>query len=300
MARPKKYTTSYTLDSARQEATFREYLSCVADCFGEPYDDREERDAPSIRGVCAEFNISIPKARKLLLTAGMYSTEKSRQVAELYAQGKSLAEIGELIGLKRSSVSSYLPYQKFSYKMDEISRHAEDSRKYRERKKAVAELKEKIIDLKAADIVLQLDIDHVLWEAADAALWQAVIAYQNYPLHTSTGLLFTYTIKRNKHGEYSGEVIVSRKEGSKTLTRSSVILAFHKVLDGIRIAEVCDKPGAAFSACGKKSTELLPTEYKGPKAIGQIFGISYIYSLFWKWGLISVPEKVEDKLKGKK
>jgi hypothetical protein len=41
-----------------------------------------------------------------------------------------------------------------------------------------------------------------------------------------------------------------------------------------------------------------PPEYKGPKAIGQIFGISYIYSLFWKLGLIKVPQKVEDKING--
>ena len=31
-----------------------------------------------------------------------------------------------------------------------------------------------------------------------------------------------------------------------------------------------------------------------------IFGISYIYSLFWEMGLIRVPEKVEKKLKNKK
>lgn len=38
-------------------------------------------------------------------------------------------------------------------------------------------------------------------------------------------------------------------------------------------------------------------DFKGPKAIGQIFGISYVYSLFWKFGLIRVPAKVEEKLR---
>jgi hypothetical protein len=47
-------------------------------------------------------------------------------------------------------------------------------------------------------------------------------------------------------------------------------------------------------------TVLVPAEFKGPKSIGQIFGISYVYSLFWKWKLIAVPEKVEEKLKGKR
>ena len=40
-----------------------------------------------------------------------------------------------------------------------------------------------------------------------------------------------------------------------------MVLAFHKVLE---------------------KTECV---YSGPKAIGQIFGISYVYSLFWKFGL---------------
>ncbi|MCI5647901.1 MAG: hypothetical protein MR332_00450 [Fusicatenibacter sp.] len=44
---------------------------------------------------------------------------------------------------------------------------------------------------------------------------------------------------------------------------------------------------------------LLVPEYKGSKAIGQIFGISYVYSIFWKLGLIRVPEMVEKRLEGK-
>lgn len=46
----------------------------------------------------------------------------------------------------------------------------------------------------------------------------------------------------------------------------------------------------------EKRAELILPEYKGPKAIGQIFGISYIYSIFWKFGLIRVPAKVQEKL----
>lgn len=274
--RSKKHNIPYTGDTSSMQAAFQEYLSCVADCFGEPYDDRDLRsgDEPSLRSVCEEFNISIPKARKLLITVGVYSTEQSRQVAELYAQGKSISEIGGLTGLKRSSVSSYLPYKRFSYKMDDtsdksgisdgvVSRHTEDSRKYRERRKTVQQLQENI---KAG-------------KNAEDFLWQAVIAYQGYPFHTSSGLPFSYTVKRNKIGTYTGELIVSRKEGSKTLTRSSLMLAFHTVLEGIEIVDVFDKNG-------EMATVLTLPEYKGPKSIGQIFGISYVYSLFWKLGLI--------------
>jgi len=291
MSRPKHHLAPYTGDKTKLESAFHEYLSCIVDCFGEPYDDRDdagncgrrEYRTISLRTVCDEFSISIPKARKLLITAGVYSTEKSRTVAELYDQRKTVDEITVITELSRSSVSSYLPYQSIPYNMNEVSRHAEDSRKYRERKRAVDELHKKI-SLRVPEAEL------------DTALWQCVIAFQNYPFHTSSGLPFLYTVKKNKNGEYSGELVISRKEDSKTLTKSSVMLAFHTVLEGMRKIDGVDD---ASSVDGRSPALVLP-EYKGPKAIGQIFGISYVYSLFWKWNLIRVPEKVEMKLRGRK
>lgn len=291
MSRPKHHLTPYIGDKAKLESAFHDYLSCIVDCFGEPYSDRddvvgcEQRECrtTSLRSVCDEFNISIPKARKLLITAGVYSTEKSRTVAELYAQGRTVDEIVAITGLSRSSVSSYLPYQSFSYNLSECSRHTEDSRKYRERKRAVDELHRQLS--------LRLSVEEL-----DIALWQCVMAFQNYPFHTCSGLPFSYTVKKNKNGKYSGELVISRKEDSKTLTKSSVMLAFHTVLEGMRkMAGVDD----ASSVDGQSPALVLP-EYKGPKAIGQIFGISYVYSLFWKWRLIRVPDKAEMKLRGQK
>lgn len=118
----------------------------------------------------------------------------------------------------------------------------------------------------------------------DKLLWDALLAGQGEFFNTSSGLPFSYVVKRKRNGEYSGELLVSRKESSKTLTRSSVLLAFHKVID---VTQICDIDGKA---------ELILPEYKGPKAIGQIFGISYIYSIFWKFELIRVPAKVQEKL----
>ena len=113
----------------------------------------------------------------------------------------------------------------------------------------------------------------------DTFLWEAVLAYQNQIFYTLSGLEFSYTVKRKKNGEYSGELLVSRKETSKTLTRSSVMLAFHKILERIQIVEE------------NGEVQFIPPEYRGPKAIGQIFGISYIFSLFLEFGLIRVLKK---------
>ena len=64
-------------------------------------------------------------------------------------------------------------------------------------------------------------------------LWDCFVAYQNCVFYTSSGLPFSYTVKKKKNGDYSGELLVSRKESSKTLTKSSIFLAFHKVLGAI-------------------------------------------------------------------
>ena len=74
-------------------------------------------------------------------------------------------------------------------------------------------------------------------ECLDELLWQAVIAFQDYPFYTASGLPFSYIVKQRRDGNYSGELVVSRKEGSKTVTRSSIQLAFHRVLEKMSIEQ---------------------------------------------------------------
>ena len=82
-------------------------------------------------------------------------------------------------------------------------------------------------------------------------LWQAVIAFQEYPFKTATGLPFRYKLKVGKNGEYNRELLIDRREKSKSLAWSSVVLAFE---NSKRISE----------------------EVKKPKALGDIRGVSYI------------------------
>ena len=37
-------------------------------------------------------------------------------------------------------------------------------------------------------------------------------------------------------------------------------------------------------------------EIPGPKKLGNIRGISYIYAIFWKLGLIKVPDTIAEKM----
>ena len=74
-----------------------------------------------------------------------------------------------------------------------------------------------------------------------------------------------YFIKKsNRTGKETDELLISRKENSKTITRSTVEMAFENAL------------------------EIQSTEgyVKGPKRL-KVFGASYLYAVFLEWGLIS-------------
>jgi hypothetical protein len=83
--------------------TMQELLTAVCEYYGEAVDDRKEEDADhvSLHNVAEEFDITVMKARKLLITGGLYSTALSRRVQELHAQGLTVAQITEKTGQVR-------------------------------------------------------------------------------------------------------------------------------------------------------------------------------------------------------
>ena len=68
--------------------SMEQLVARAAGLFEEPYDEREgrEEDLPSVRFVAEEMDTTVLRARKLLITAGYYSTEMSRKVRELHEQ----------------------------------------------------------------------------------------------------------------------------------------------------------------------------------------------------------------------
>ncbi len=107
-------------------------------------------------------------------------------------------------------------------------------------------------------------------EQTEENLWNCVVLFQNQTFKTMSGLFFTYELKRGRDGAYTKELWVNRRENSKSLTWSSVWRAFEKI-EG--------KPMVAR-----------------PKDLGDIRGISYIYGIFYRFGLIEVPEPVREKM----
>lgn len=131
-------------------------------------------------------------------------------------------------------------------------------------------------DVEARDKALkELAAGLEVGENVEALLWECIIAFQSSPFHTASGLPFTYTMKLGRHGTYTRELFIDRRENSKSLSWSSIRTA---------LARALENPGKV---------------YKRPKEIADVRGISYSYSLLWRFGVIAVPEAVAQKLQGR-
>ncbi len=102
-------------------------------------------------------------------------------------------------------------------------------------------------------------------------LWEAILAYQNVEFKTYSGLSFTYEVRKGRNGKYTKELWIDRRENSKSLAWSSVLLIFGNI----------EEIGAVVNR---------------PKALGDIRGVTYIYGIFYRFGLIDIPEKVKEKM----
>lgn len=89
----------------------------------------------SIRKIAASLSISPIKVRKILITAGVYTSSSQKDIEELYRGGYSIEEIADILHMSKANVYSYLPYEKVIYNMPEKSVNADRQARYRERKK---------------------------------------------------------------------------------------------------------------------------------------------------------------------
>ena len=102
----------------------------------------------------------------------------------------------------------------------------------------------------------------------EQTLWACVDAFQGEAFRTASGLPFSYHLKIGKRGVYTKEIFVDRRERSKSITWKTVMMSFETIrqMEGER-----------------------PLVSR-PKAMGDLRGVSYIYPLFYRFGLIDVPE----------
>lgn len=223
--------------------------------------DKDEH--PSLQTIANELDLNPIKVRKLLITAGVYRSDAADQVQRVFnkhrdsglSHTEAIAAAMRELNLSKSSVTSYLPYEKGVYFPAEtdssnISVGAERIRRMRKRERIIERIKT---------------------EQTEEALWAAVIVFQGYKFRTYSGLVFSYSLKKGRGDTYTKELFIDRRENSKSLAWSSVLLAFHNIPS---IGSVIDRP----------------------KALGDIRGVTYIFAMFYRFGLIDVPEKAKEKM----
>ena len=223
--------------------------------------DTEEH--PSLQTIADELDLNTIKVRKLLITAGVYKSDAADQVQKVFgthrkaglSHTEAIAATMQELNLSKASVTSYLPYEKGVYfpaetDSNNLSVGAERIRRMRKRNKI---------------------IERVKTEQTEEALWAAVIEFQGYKFRTYSGLAFSYCLKKGRGGSYTKELFIDRRENSKSLAWSSVLLAFQNIPS---IGFVVDRP----------------------KALGDIRGVTYIYAIFYRFGLIDAPQKAREKM----
>ena len=209
----------------------------------------------SLQSIADALALNPIKVRKLLITAGVYESEVAEKVQDTFEEYRetqdyktSILSTANTLDLSKASVTSYLPYQKGVYfpstEKEKISVGAERQRRYRAMKR---------------------------WrtDPTEENFWGVVLVYTGVKFKTYSGLPFSYEIKKGRNGEYTKPLWIDRREKSKRMAWSSVLLALKNIK-----GEVVDRP----------------------KALGDIRGVTYIYGMFYRFGLIDVPDEVKEKM----
>ena len=213
----------------------------------------------SLQSIADVLNLNPIKVRKLLITAGVYESDAAKKVKNTFEEYRktqdhktAILSTAAVLKLSNASVTSYLPYEKGVYfpniaDKEKISVGAERQRRYR----AVRKLRT---------------------EPTEEHLWEVVLLYAGVRFKTYSGLPFTYEIRKGRNGQYTKELWIDRREKSKSLAWSSVLLALGNIK---KVGEVVERP----------------------KALGDIRGVTYIYGMFYRFGLINVPDEAKEKMK---
>lgn len=210
----------------------------------------------SLQAIADALSLNPIKVRKLLITAGVYESEVAEKVKNTFEEYRetqdyktSILSTANALQLSKASVTSYLPYKKGVYfpstaEKEKISVGAERQRRYRVMKR---------------------------WRSnpTEENFWGVVVGYAGVKFKTYSGLPFTYEVRKGRNGEYTKELWIDRREKSKSLAWSSIVLALGNIKE-----KVVDRP----------------------KALGDIRGVTYIYGMFYRFGLIDVPDDAKEKM----
>ena len=210
----------------------------------------------SLQAIGEELGLNPIKIRKLLITAGVYESEVAQKVQDTFE------EYREIQDYKTSILSTANALQLSKASVTSYLPYQKGvyfpSTASKEKISVGAERQRRYRAMKR-------------WrdEPTEENFWGVVLVYAGVKFKTYSGLPFSYEIKKGRNGEYTKELWIDRREKSKSLAWSSIFLALGNIKE-----EVVGRP----------------------KALGDIRGVTYIYGMFYRFGLIDVPDEVKEKM----
>ena len=213
----------------------------------------------SLQAIADALNLNPIKVRKLLITAGVYESEVAKKVKNTFEEYRKTQDYKTAI-LSTAAVLKLSKASVTSYLHYEKGVYF-PSAADKEKISVGAERQRRFRAMKRWRV-----------DPTEENFWGVVLAYTGVKFKTYSGLPFSYEIKKGRNGEYTKELWIDRRENSKSLAWSSVRLALGHIK---KVGEVVDRP----------------------KALGDIRGVTYIYGMFYRFGLIDVPDEAKEKMK---
>ena len=211
----------------------------------------------SLQSIADALALNPIKVRKLLITAGVYESEVAEKVQDTFEEYRETQNYKEAI-LSTANILNLSKASVTSYLPYQKGVYFPGTAD-KEKISVEAERQRRYRAMKR-------------WRAdpTEENLWSVVVAYAGVNFKTYSGLPFSYEVRKGKNGEYTKELWIDRRKNSKSLAWSAVLLAL-----GNRKEKVVDRP----------------------KALGDIRGVTYIFGMFYRFGLINVPDEVQEKMK---
>ena len=117
------------------ERSMEELIARAVEAAKAPFMSDRKAELPSLRSVAEELGTTVIRTRKLLITAGYFSSPTATSVQHLKMEGKTIEEIGAALRLKPAAVYGYLPYENLAYNLPETTSNADRHKRYRATKK---------------------------------------------------------------------------------------------------------------------------------------------------------------------
>ena len=210
----------------------------------------------SLQSIADALALNPIKVRKLLITAGVYESEVAEKVQATFQEYREIQDYKTAI-LSTANALQLSKASVTSYLPYKKGVYYQSTAE-KEKISVGAERQRRYRAMKR-------------WRAnpTEENFWGVVLVYAGVKFKTYSGLPFTYEVRKGRSGEYTKELWINRRAKSKSLAWSSIVLALKNIK-----GEVVDRP----------------------KALGDIRGVTYIYGMFYRFGLIDVPDKVKEKM----